>query len=131
MMMASVSFATRSIVARSAPLILMPTGVRMPVESMSRRPLIGMVHALEMPGSWSFAFISFSSSSCEMRSRQIGLRMDFSHSGAHDEYQRGFSRHSDSGFRMMVVSIIVNGPGRWRCWRGRPCRTRAPPRGRS
>ena len=34
-----------------------------------------------------------------------------SHSGAQDEYQRGFSRHSVAGFRTTVVSIIENGAG--------------------
>ncbi len=40
----------RSIPSRSLPNTLMPTGVRMPVDSMSMRALIGMVQALEMPG---------------------------------------------------------------------------------
>ena len=35
---------------RSVPNTLMPTGVRMPVASMSMRALIGMVQALETPG---------------------------------------------------------------------------------
>ena len=33
-------------------MILMPTGVLMPVESMSMRVLIGMVQALVRPGNW-------------------------------------------------------------------------------
>ncbi len=37
---------------------LTPTGVRMPVESMSMRALIGMVQALETPGNWSALSIS-------------------------------------------------------------------------
>ena len=36
--------------ARSGPKILMPTGVRIPVASMSMRPLIGIVHAFVTPG---------------------------------------------------------------------------------
>ena len=40
----------RSSSARSGPKILMPTGVRMPVASMSMRPLIGIVHAFVTPG---------------------------------------------------------------------------------
>jgi hypothetical protein len=89
----------------------MPTGVRMPVESMSRRALIGIVQALLMPGSCKVVFISAMSSSSVMRSRQNGRRKPLSHSGAQPEYQRGCSRHSDSGLRRTVVSIIENGAG--------------------
>jgi len=39
--------------ARSVPSTLMPTGVLMPVASMSVRALIGMVQALETPGNCS------------------------------------------------------------------------------
>src|SRR5579885_3607544 len=46
-----------------------------------------------------------------MRSRQIARNRVLSQSGAHDEYQRGTSGHSDSGLRTTVVSIIVNGAG--------------------
>ena len=46
-----------------------------------------------------------------MRSRQNGRSTGLSQLGAQDEYQRGRSRHSVSGFSMMVVSIIVNGAG--------------------
>ena len=35
----------------------MPTGVRMPVVSMSMRALIGIVQALVVPGSFSASFI--------------------------------------------------------------------------
>ena len=35
----------------------------------------------------------------------------FSHSGAHEEYQRSLWRHSVGGFRTTVVSIIENGAG--------------------
>ena len=40
----------------------MPTGVRMPVVSMSMRFLIGMVQAFEVPGIFSASFISSTSS---------------------------------------------------------------------
>ena len=40
----------RSISAKSVPEIFSPTGVRMPVVSMSIRPLIGIVQAFETPG---------------------------------------------------------------------------------
>ena len=36
----------------------MPTGVLMPVDSMSMRVLIGMVQALVTPGNWIARFIS-------------------------------------------------------------------------
>ena len=42
-----------SISARSLPITLTPTGVRMPVDSMSMRALIGIVQALETPGNCS------------------------------------------------------------------------------
>ena len=83
----------------------------MPVESMSRRALIGMVHAVVRPGAFIARSISSTSAASEMRSRQNGRSAFFSHSDAQLEYQRGFSRHSDSGLRTMVVSIIENGAG--------------------
>jgi len=46
-----------------------------------------------------------------MRSRQNGLRNGLNQSGAQEEYQRGRSRHSLSGLRMTVVSIMVKGAG--------------------
>ncbi len=49
-MAASTSLPIRSSSARSGPKILIPTGVRMPVASMSMRPLIGMVQELVTPG---------------------------------------------------------------------------------
>ncbi len=119
-------------VARSAPLTLMPTGVRMPVESMSRRPLIGMVQALEMPGSWSAAFISFSSSSWVIRSRQNGRSSPFSQPGRPGRVPARLlaplrlGLEDDGGLHHRERA-----PGRWRCWRGRPCRRPARPRGRS
>jgi len=109
--MASASSAVFSMTARSAPLILMPTGVRMPVESMSSRPLMGMVQALEMPGSCRAASSSVLRSSTVIRSHQKERSTLFSQPGAQPEYQRGTSRHSSSGRRMMVVSIIVKGAG--------------------
>ena len=72
---------------------------------------MGMVQALEMPGSCSAASSSFLRSSSVMRSLQNGRSSPFSHSGAQDEYQRGASRHSLSGLRRMVVSIMVKGAG--------------------
>ena len=72
---------------------------------------MGMVQALEMPGSCSAAFISSLSSSSVMRSRQNGRSTPFSRSGAQEEYQRGFSRHFASGFSTTVVSIMEKGAG--------------------
>jgi hypothetical protein len=54
--------------AESAPLTFTPTGVRMPVVSMSMRALMGMVQAFETPGICTRAFSSLTSSSCEIRS---------------------------------------------------------------
>ena len=46
---------------------LIPTGVRMPVVNMSVRALIGMIHAVVVPGSFSASFICWTSSSVESR----------------------------------------------------------------
>ena len=89
----------------------MPMGVRTPVESMSMRPLMGMVHALTEPGICSARSISSISSSHEMCSGQMWPRKDFSRCGAHEEYQRSFARHSAGGFSTTVVSIIESGAG--------------------
>jgi hypothetical protein len=66
----------------------MPIGVRMPVESMSIRALIGMVQAFEMPGNCSASSISAMSLSVVMP-----------------------ARHSFSGFRLITVSNISIGAG--------------------
>ena len=90
----------------------MPIGVRMPVVSMSIRFLIGMVQALVVPGIWSLRSISSTSSSHEIRSGQIRVSTrPLSQPGAQEEYKRGFSLHSDGGFRTTVVSIIEKGAG--------------------
>jgi hypothetical protein len=47
---ASICLASFSISAKSLPKTLMPIGVRIPVDSMSMRALIGMVQALATPG---------------------------------------------------------------------------------
>ena len=67
---------------------LTPTGVRMPVESISMRALIGMVQALLTPGNCSTASISAMSLSVVMP-----------------------ARHSLSGFRLTTVSNISKGAG--------------------
>jgi hypothetical protein len=54
----SISRATFSITASSLPKTFTPTGVRMPVDSMSMRALIGIVHELATPGNFSAASIS-------------------------------------------------------------------------
>ena len=51
---------------RSGPLILMPTGVLMPVDSMSSRVLIGIVQALASPGNLIAASISFIRSAVDL-----------------------------------------------------------------
>ena len=65
-----------------------PTGVRIPVASMSMRPLIGMVQELVTPGKSSAASISSTSFSCVSP-----------------------SRHSPSGFSTIVVSNMASGAG--------------------
>ena len=63
---ASIAVPTFSISATSAPLIFSPTGVRIPVVSMSIRALIGIVQAFETPGYVTASFISAISCSSEM-----------------------------------------------------------------
>jgi hypothetical protein len=80
--------ASFSISSRSLPKTLMPIGVRMPVDSMSMRALIGMVQELATPGNcsaWSISAISLS------------MVMP--------------ARHSDSGLRLITVSNISVGAG--------------------
>ena len=85
---ASMSRATFSMTLRSLPITLTPTGVRMPVASMSMRALIGIVQALETPGN------------CKALSNSlISLSMVMP------------GRHSLSGFRLMMVSNISRGAG--------------------
>ena len=67
---------------------MIPTGVRIPVESMSMRARIGMVHALVSPGMRNAA----SSSSISFAGVIPG-------------------RHSLRGFSAMVVSIMDSGAG--------------------
>ena len=70
------------------PKTLIPIGVRMPVDSMSMRALIGIVQALAMPGNcsaWSISAISLSTVIP--------------------------GRHSFSGFRLITVSNISVGAG--------------------
>ncbi len=59
-----------SMTPRSPPEILSPTGVRIPVVSMSILPLIGMVHAFATPGTFSASFIWLMRSSREMLIRR-------------------------------------------------------------
>ena len=69
-------------------MILMPTGVRIPVDSMSIRVRMGMVQALVRPGNW-MASLSASTSPSRV---MPGLQ-------------------SSSGRSMMVVSIMDSGAG--------------------
>ena len=84
----SISRARRSISFKSLPKTLIPMGVRIPVDSMSMRALMGMVQALETPGNCSALSIS-----------AINLSMVMP------------DRHSDSGLRLMTVSNISVGAG--------------------
>ena len=85
---ASISLARRSISFRSLPNTLMPMGVRMPVDSMSMRALIGMVQAFDTPGNCS-----------ALSNSAISLSVVRP------------ARHSDSGFRLITVSNISVGAG--------------------
>jgi len=85
---ASTSRATRSSWARSGPETLMPTGLLMPVASMSTRLRIGGTHRLVSPGTWTAASSSAISLSLVMP-----------------------RRHSPRGFNWMVVSNISSGAG--------------------
>ena len=85
---ASISLARRSISFRSLPKTLMPIGVRMPVDSMSVRALIGIVQAFDTPGICSALSISAMSLSVVIP-----------------------ARHSASGFRLITVSNISTGAG--------------------
>ena len=100
-----------SMVSRSAPVILSPTGVRRPVLSMSIRPLMGMVQALERPGRLSASFISPINCCWEMWSGVMCRKMPLAHSGAQEEYQVSVLRHSDLGLRMITVSSMDSGAG--------------------
>jgi len=84
----SISLPMVCMTVRSAPPILMPTGVLIPVASMSIRVLIGHTQALVTPGSCS----RWSSSSLILSMVTPG-------------------RHSDSGLSCMTVSIIDSGAG--------------------
>ena len=66
--------ATRSISPRSVPNTLTPTGVRMPVESMSMRALIGMVQAFDTPGNCRALSISAMSELMVMPGRHSSLQ---------------------------------------------------------
>ena len=86
---ASISRASFSISARSVPNTLTPTGVRMPVDSMSMRALIGMVQAL----------LTRRETAAPCPSRRSACRSVMP------------GRHSLSGFRLMTVSNISVGAG--------------------
>ncbi len=77
-----------SIFSRSGPATLMPTGVLMPVASMSMRVLMGMIQALVRPGNWTVASSSSISPSTVMP-----------------------GRHWSRGLSWIMVSIMVSGAG--------------------
>ena len=84
----SICLASLSISTRSVPITLTPIGVRMPVDSMSMRALIGMVQALETPGNCSALSIS-------------AIRLSIVMPG----------RHCSFGLRLTTVSNISDGAG--------------------
>ena len=87
-MTCSICFASLSISTRSVPITLTPIGVRIPVDNMSMRDLIGMVQALDTPGNCSARSIS-------------AVRLSIVTP----------CRHSCFGFRLMMVSNISEGAG--------------------
>src|ERR1700740_211783 len=96
---------------KSGPAIFSPTGVRMPVVSMSMRPRIGIVHELLTPGILSAAFIWLTYSSVEIVSGLKWRKTRFADSGAHDEHQVSTCRHAVRGLRTITVSNIWGGAG--------------------
>ena len=73
---------------RSRPSSLTPTGVRMPVASMSMRALIGMVQALLTPGNCSARSISAISLSTVMPARHSRLGLEVDHGLEHLQRRR-------------------------------------------
>src|SRR4051794_10037779 len=78
---------------------------------MSIRALIGMVHALETPGSFKAAFISSTSCWEEMVSGVKRRNRGFIQSGDHPEYQVATFRHCERGFKVTTVSSMESGAG--------------------
>ena len=73
---------------RSGPKTLTPTGVRMPVASMSMRALIGMVQALLTPGNCSASSISAISVSTVTPGRHCSLGLQIDHGLEHLDRRR-------------------------------------------
>ena len=79
--------------------------------SMSMRALIGIVQALETPGSFTAAFNWSTSCSGDIVSGVKRRNSGLSHSGDQEEYQVGTLRHSERGLSVMTVSSIDSGAG--------------------
>ena len=84
----SISRPMPSMTFRSGPIIFIPTGVLMPVASMSMRAFMGMVKEFSVPGICRASFIS---------SFIFSMVMPFG--------------HWSSGFRLTMVSNISGGAG--------------------
>src|SRR3990167_4630121 len=95
-------------VFKSGPNILIPIGLRIPVESMSIRFFIGIVQMFGIPMKLSFSFISSTSFSSVIVSGQILWNGLLVNSGR-KEYQRRSFLHSDFGLRTIVVSNMLRG----------------------
>src|SRR3954470_24381619 len=78
---------------------------------MSMRALMGVVHALETPGSLTAELSSSTSCSGDIVSGVTWRNNGLSQSGDHLEYHVGTLRHSDLGFRVITVSNIERGAG--------------------
>jgi len=106
---------TRSTSSALRAKTLTPTGVRIPVLSMSMRLRIGWVQAFFHPGSWSASSMrAISSSRVDgVWSGHTRRSAEASGAGAQEEYQRGRGRrgHCSRGLSRITVSIIASGAG--------------------
>src|SRR5260370_7481584 len=93
-------------VFKSAQEIFRPTGVLIPVVSMSMRPLIGIVQALVSPGILTVASSLLTSCSGEIASGVTWRNTRLAHSGAHAEYHVFTRDPCARGLRIMPASTM-------------------------
>ena len=94
----SISRAAISMSASERPITFTPTGVRMPVESMSMRALIGIVQALLTPGNCRLASISAISLSVVMPAPPFAFGLQIDDGLEHFERRRVGRRRGAPGF---------------------------------
>ena len=100
-----------SISARLSPYIFIPTGVRMPVASMSVLPFMGIVQAFTSPGIFMAESICAISSSQVVRSGQNISNGHFKNPGTIFEYHLPRAGQLSCGLNCTVVSIMESGAG--------------------